>query len=113
MPFYEYQCSNCGHELEELQKMSDEPLLTCPNCGKDTLKRLIGTGAGLIFKGSGFYLTDYKNSGKDASKSDSSKSSSTTKDSKPETKANDSSAASTKSSGTKQPESKITKTKKS
>lgn len=60
MPFYEYQCSNCGHQLEELQKMSDEPLTKCPACGKDTLKRLIGTGAGLIFKGSGFYQTDYK-----------------------------------------------------
>lgn len=60
MPFYEYQCSNCGHKLEELQKMSDPPLENCPACGKNTLKRLIGTGAGLIFKGSGFYLTDYK-----------------------------------------------------
>lgn len=61
MPLYEYQCSNCGNMLEELQKMSDEPLKKCPECGKNTLKRLIGTGAGLIFKGSGFYLTDYKN----------------------------------------------------
>jgi putative FmdB family regulatory protein len=60
MPFYEYKCSNCGFELEELQKMSDEPLTTCPNCKKETLQKLIGTGGGLIFKGSGFYLTDYK-----------------------------------------------------
>lgn len=60
MPFYEYQCSNCGHTLEELQKMSDEPLKKCPECGKNSLQRLIGTGGGLIFKGSGFYLTDYK-----------------------------------------------------
>ncbi|HMT10291.1 MAG TPA: zinc ribbon domain-containing protein, partial [Ignavibacteria bacterium] len=61
MPFYEYKCSNCGHELEELQSITAAPLVKCPECGKDTLQRLIGTGAGLIFKGSGFYLTDYKN----------------------------------------------------
>ena len=61
MPFYEYKCSGCGFELEELQRMSDPPLVKCPNCGKDTLQKLIGTGGGLIFKGSGFYLTDYKN----------------------------------------------------
>ena len=69
MPFYEYQCSNCGHTLEELQKMSDAPLIKCPKCGKNTLKKLIGTGGGLIFKGSGFYLTDYKNKPQSGSKS--------------------------------------------
>ena len=61
MPIYEYQCSNCGHHLEELQSISEPPLVKCPNCGKNTLKKLIGSGGGLIFKGSGFYLTDYKN----------------------------------------------------
>lgn len=63
MPIYEYQCSDpdCRHEFDELQSMSEPPLVTCPKCGKDTLKKLIGSGAGLIFKGSGFYLTDYKN----------------------------------------------------
>ena len=60
MPFYEYKCSNCGHELEELQSMKEAPLKKCPVCRKDTLQKLMGTGAGLIFKGSGFYLTDYK-----------------------------------------------------
>ena len=60
MPIYEYQCANCGHQLEELQSISEPPLLKCPKCGKDTLKKLIGSGGGLIFKGSGFYLTDYK-----------------------------------------------------
>lgn len=69
MPFYEYQCSNCGHTLEELQKMSDAPLTKCPNCGKNKLQKLIGTGGGLIFKGSGFYLTDYKNKPLSGSKS--------------------------------------------
>src|SRR4030095_12114433 len=67
MPIYEYQCSNCGHTLEELQSMSEAPLVKCPNCGKDTLQRLIGGGAGLIFKGSGFYLTDYKKTGQEKS----------------------------------------------
>jgi putative FmdB family regulatory protein len=60
MPIYEYQCANCGHQLEELQSISEPPLEKCPKCGKNKLKRLIGSGGGLIFKGSGFYLTDYK-----------------------------------------------------
>jgi len=63
MPTYEYVCRNCGHTLEELQSMTEEPLVRCPKCGKDTLARAMGTGGGLIFKGSGFYLTDYKKGG--------------------------------------------------
>ena len=62
MPTYEYQCKMCGHQLEEFQSISEEPLKHCPNCGTDNLVRVIGTGAGLIFKGTGFYLTDYKKS---------------------------------------------------
>jgi putative FmdB family regulatory protein len=54
MPTYHYHCSNCGHELEELQSFNDEPLLRCPECGTDSLARGVGGGAGLIFKGSGF-----------------------------------------------------------
>jgi putative FmdB family regulatory protein len=61
MPTYEYVCSKCGHEFEKFQSMRDEPLRTCPKCKKAALKRLVGGGAGLIFKGSGFYITDYKN----------------------------------------------------
>ena len=60
MPTYEYQCAACGHELEEFQSMSAKPLRKCPQCGKNKLQRLIGGGAGLIFKGSGFYQTDYR-----------------------------------------------------
>ncbi len=60
MPTYEYQCSNCGHEFEEFQSITASPLRKCPECGKLRLKRLIGTGAGVIFKGSGFYETDYR-----------------------------------------------------
>ena len=60
MPTYQYRCKECSHELEELQRFSDPALVRCPACGKDALVRVIG-GAGLVFKGSGFYLTDYKN----------------------------------------------------
>ncbi len=61
MPTYEYKCDNCGYDFDEYQSMKDAKLTKCPKCGKDALKRLIGTGGGLIFKGTGFYLTDYKN----------------------------------------------------
>jgi putative FmdB family regulatory protein len=63
MPTYEYACPKCGHHFETFQSMKDEPLKKCPKCKKTGLKRLLGTGAGLIFKGSGFYITDYKNKG--------------------------------------------------
>ncbi len=63
MPTYEYACPKCGHQFEQFQSMRDEPLKKCPKCGKTGLKRLVGGGAGLIFKGSGFYITDYKNKG--------------------------------------------------
>ncbi|MFZ1322300.1 MAG: zinc ribbon domain-containing protein [Ignavibacteria bacterium] len=61
MPTYDYRCDDCGHFFEEFQSMKADKLTKCPKCGKETLKRLIGTGSGLIFKGTGFYLTDYKN----------------------------------------------------
>lgn len=62
MPTYEYVCTKCGHELEAFQSMKDESLKKCPACGRRTLRRKVGGGAGLIFKGSGFYITDYKKS---------------------------------------------------
>jgi putative FmdB family regulatory protein len=62
MPTYEYRCKSCGHEFEEFQTMSADPLIMCPKCAKPTLKRLMSSGVGLVFKGSGFYLTDYKKS---------------------------------------------------
>ncbi len=61
MPTYEYACPKCGHEFEQFQSMRDEPLKKCPKCKKAGVKRLVGGGAGLIFKGTGFYITDYKN----------------------------------------------------
>ena len=60
MPTYEYACHKCGHRFEQFQPMSAEPLKKCPKCKKLGLKRLVGRGAGLIFKGSGFYVTDYR-----------------------------------------------------
>ncbi len=60
MPTYQYQCKHCGFELEEFQGISEPPLVHCPKCNTDNLARIIGAGAGLIFKGTGFYLTDYK-----------------------------------------------------
>ena len=60
MPTYQYECSTCGHQMEALQSMTDKRLIKCPECGKKTLERLIGGGTGFIFKGSGFYETDYK-----------------------------------------------------
>jgi len=68
MPNYDYTCADCGHEWEAFQSMKDDPLKLCPECDKPSAKRLIGGGAGLIFKGSGFYITDYKNKPSDGDK---------------------------------------------
>ena len=71
MPTYEYRCRSCGHEFEEFQSMSSDPLTMCPKCAKPSLKRLMSSGVGLVFKGSGFYLTDYKKSNSSAGSSNS------------------------------------------
>ena len=60
MPTYEYECDACGHAFEEFQRMSDPAIRKCPKCRKLKVRRLISGGAGVIFKGSGFYETDYK-----------------------------------------------------
>jgi putative FmdB family regulatory protein len=94
MPTYEYVCEKCGHEFEKFQSMADTPLKVCPEdkCGKKrwgkgAVRRAISGGAGLIFKGTGFYITDYRSdSYKEAAKKDStapSSSSSTSSESKP------------------------------
>jgi len=61
MPTYEYECGSCGHAFERFQSMLDKPLTTCPQCGGE-IRRLIGTGSGIIFKGAGSYSNDYGNS---------------------------------------------------
>lgn len=70
MPTYQYECDACGHGFEVLQSMVDKKLKKCPKCGKLKLHRLIGAGSGIIFKGTGFYETDYKR--KEVPKSESS-----------------------------------------
>lgn len=75
MPTYDYACGGCGHRFERFESISESGTKTCPKCGKRKARRRLGTGVGVIFKGSGFYTTDYR-SGGGASKEDSSESSS-------------------------------------
>lgn len=83
MPTYDYRCSNCGHEFELFQSMSDSPKRKCPECAKLALERLIGTGAAVLFKGSGFYETDYRSdSYKKAAEAEKKGSNGSTKDDK-------------------------------
>ena len=97
MPTYEYQCPE-GHEFELFQKMSEKPRAKCPVCGKPAVRQISG-GAGLVFKGSGFYITDYGKDGKGPRKDPSEKSdSSPSKESKP--------AAESKTDASLKPESK-------
>lgn len=70
MPTYDFRCRACGHCFEAMQSMSEKPLEICPKCGKPEVERLISAGGGLLFKGSGFYITDYR---KDSYKKDSKK----------------------------------------
>lgn len=67
MPIYEYQCNACGHQLEAFQKMSEDPLVDCPECHKNQLQKLI-SAAGFQLKGSGWYVTDYRGDKKKESK---------------------------------------------
>ena len=60
MPTYDYECDACGHTFEQFQSITEEPLKKCPSCKKAKLRRLFGTGAAIVFKGSGFYQTDYR-----------------------------------------------------
>jgi len=93
MPTYDYVCKACGHRFDTFQHMSDAALTLCPKCNTESLQRLIGAGAGLVFKGSGFYLTDYKKTnGSPAVRSSSS-------DSSTSASSSDSSSSSTSSSG--------------
>ena len=99
MPTYDYICESCGSRFEQFQSITAKPLRKCSKCGKNKLKRLIGAGAGVIFKGSGFYETDYRSEGykkaqegekkkseKDTSKKDTKTKETKAKESKPDKK---------------------------
>ena len=81
MPTYRYECQTCGHTLEAFQSMTERALRKCPACGKLKLQRLIGAGAGLIFKGAGYYETDYRSASYQAGASGDSTKSGDSKDS--------------------------------
>lgn len=102
MPTYDYQCAACDHTWEEFQSITAKPKRKCPECGKLKAKRLIGTGAGVLFKGSGFYQTDYRSSsykkGAEAAKSAESAAKSAKSDSKSESKSSGSSDSSSSTS---------------
>jgi putative FmdB family regulatory protein len=84
LPTYEYKCDACGHAFEKFQSITAAPIKKCPQCGKSKVRRLIGTGAGLLFKGSGFYITDYRpDSYNNAAKADAPASASSNGETKP------------------------------
>jgi putative FmdB family regulatory protein len=86
MPTYDYECDACEHTFEEFQGINDPVLKKCPKCKKNKLQRLFGSGAAIVFKGSGFYQTDYRSdSYKKAAKADSKKASSDSSSSKSKT----------------------------
>lgn len=101
MPTYEYKCLDCGIQFDRFQSITEDPIQECPECSGRT-KRLIGAGAGLIFKGSGFYITDYRSEGyKESAKKDKDSSSSSSGDSKSgDSKSSDSKSSTTESSNT-------------
>jgi putative FmdB family regulatory protein len=106
MPTYEYKCTKCSHQFEAVQKMTDNPLARCPEC-RCKIKRLIGAGAGVIFKGSGFYTTDYRSDsykkGAESEKKSSGEDSASSGDSKPKKDAGTSNPDGSNSSGKKKP----------
>ena len=110
MPIYEYACVSCDHHLEALQKMSEDPLVFCPECGEESLRKKVSAAA-FVLKGSGWYETDFKNSGKekpkDAKASDGQPASKTSSD----TKSGEGASGGTKSSDSKSSESKSVSSK--
>lgn len=94
MPTYDYECDACGHEMELFQSITEDPIKKCPACRKNKLRRLFGTGAAIMFKGSGFYETDYRSeSYKKAAAADKKKSESSSSDSSGSTTKSDSSSS--------------------
>ena len=100
MPTYEYRCLECDHEFEAIQKMSDKPFKKCPEC-QGNVKRLIGSGAGIIFKGTGFYETDYRSDGYKKAAEKDNKAASTGDDSKTGSKTKSDTGTDSSGSGSK------------
>lgn len=101
MPTYSYQCDACSHQFDEFQMMSEDPLKKCPECGKKKLRRAFGTGAAILFKGTGFYETDYRSdSYKQAAKADG-EAAKTTSDPAPKTDTSSTTTPSTEGNSTK------------
>ncbi len=107
MPTYDYECTACGHRFEELQSFSEPALTKCPKCKKNKLQRLFGGGGAIIFKGGGFYETDYRRAGEKADKGEAAAETPKT-ETKPETKpeSKTESAPTPESNGTAKPSGK-------
>ena len=86
MPTYDYQCEACGHRFAKRQSFSDDPLTKCPECSRNKLQRLFGTGGAVIFKGAGFYETDYRRAGQTPEKGEGEATKPQTGEAKAETK---------------------------
>lgn len=114
MPTYDYECDACGHKFEVYQGINDDKLKKCPECKKLKLRRLLGTGGAIMFKGSGFYQTDYRSeSYKKAAAADRPAGSSESSSKSSDSKSSDSKSSESKSSTPKSSESKSSKPKKS
>ncbi|MYE33435.1 MAG: zinc ribbon domain-containing protein [Gemmatimonadales bacterium] len=94
MPTYEYRCRSCRHEFERFQRMSDPAIRLCPLCGEEQVERLISSGGGIVFKGPGFYATDYRQAPEDGGKSAAAKASGDASSGSPESASSTSDGAS-------------------
>ena len=112
MPIYEYACVSCDHHLEALQKMSEDPLVLCPECGKESLRKKVSAAA-FVLKGSGWYETDFKNSGKEKPKDAKASGEQSASKTSSDTKSGEGASGDTKSSDSKSSESKSSESKSS
>ena len=110
MPIYEYACVSCDHHLEALQKMSEDPLVFCPECGEESLRKKVSAAA-FVLKGSGWYETDFKNSGKEKPKDAKASDGQPTSETSSDTKSGEGASGDTKSSDSKSSESKSVSSK--
>ena len=110
MPIYEYACVSCDHHLEALQKMSEDPLVFCPECGEESLRKKVSAAA-FVLKGSGWYETDFKNSGKEKPKDAKASDGQPTSKNASDTKSGEGASGDTKSSDSKSSESKSVSSK--